>query len=144
MRYLLSLSAIVLFSCTSMKKQTNADTGAGNPLAGTTWTMSHIPGFELENTHKPVTLSFADTTDRMGGNTGCNGFGGHYKVSGTTLKMEKIISTKMACMPGMQTENKVMNAMMTADHYAITGDKLTLKQGEKVLAEYERSKKEQK
>jgi heat shock protein HslJ len=144
MRYLLSLSAIVLFSCTSMKKQTKSDTGTGNPLAGTNWTMSSIPGFDLEHTPRPVTLGFADTTDRMGGNAGCNSFGGHYMVKGSTLKMEKIISTKMACMPGMQTESRVMNVMMTADHYNISGDKLTLKQGEKVLAEYVRSKKEQK
>lgn len=144
MRYLLSLSAIVLFSCSSMKKQTKSDAAAGNPLAGTNWTMSSIPGFELENTRKPVTLSFADTTDRMGGNAGCNSFGGHYTVSGNTVKLDKIISTKMACLPGMETENRVMNVMRNTNHFTVSGDKLTLKQGEKVLAEYVRSKKEQK
>lgn len=144
MRYLLSLSILVLVSCSSMKKQSKGDTGNNNTLAGTNWTLSRIPDFTFENTRKPVTLSFADTTNRIVGNAGCNNFGGTYTVKGNTIKMEKILSTKMACLPGVETENKVMAAMVNADHFSIEGDKLTLKKGEKVLAEYSRSKKEQK
>jgi len=124
-----------------MKKQSKS-TGESNPLKGTAWTISSIPGFDIQQTNKPVTLSFADTTDRIGGNAGCNGFGGHYTIKGSTLKMEKIISTKKACIPGMETESKVMIALTTTDHFTISGDKLTLKKGDQVLAEYTRSKKE--
>lgn len=144
MRYLLSLSVLVLFSCSSMKKQSKSGADTGNSLSGTNWTISSIPDFTLQQTRKPVTLSFADTTGRMGGNAGCNNFGGQYEVKGNTLKLEKIISTKMACLPGMETESKVMNVLHSTDHFSISGDKLTLMQGQKVLAEYTRSKKEQK
>ncbi len=144
MRHLWLLSVILLVSCSSMKKQTKGDTGAANKLGGTSWTLSRIPDFEIEQTRKTVSLSFADTTDRINGNAGCNNFGGHYLVKGNTLKMEKVISTKMACIPGMETESKVITALVTTDHYKLEGDKLTLLKGEKVLAEYTRSKKEQK
>jgi heat shock protein HslJ len=144
MRHLLSLSIILLVSCSSMKKQPKSDTGAANKLGGTTWTLSGIPGFELEQTRKIPSISFVDTTDRVYGNTGCNNFGGYYFVKGNTLKLEKVISTKMACLPGMETETKVMTALVTADHFTLEGDKLTLLKGDKVLAEYTRGKKEQK
>lgn len=145
MRYLLSLSVLVLFSCSSMKKQAKkSGSDATNALAGTEWTITNIPGFTVEQTRKPVTITFADTTDRVFGNAGCNGFGGHYTVSGNTLKMSKIISTKMACIPGMETENRVMMVLSNADHFKVSGDKLTLLQGAKVLAEYSRGKKEEK
>ncbi len=144
MRYLLSLSVLLLFSCSSMKKQTKAGSATGDVLAGTAWTISSIPGFDLEQTRKPVTISFETATGRVFGNAGCNSFGGHYTLKGSALKMEKVISTKMACMPGMQTENKVMLILNNTDHFSISGDKLQLMQGDKVLAEYSRGKKDEK
>jgi heat shock protein HslJ len=144
MRYLLSLSIILLISCSSMKKKGKSSAGGSNPLKGTAWTLSRIPDFEPEATRKPVSITFADTTNRAFGNAGCNGYGANYTVKGNTIKLEKILSTKMACMPGMQTENKVMNVLTSVDHYTVSGDKLTLMKGEKVLAEFARDKKEQK
>lgn len=144
MRYLLSLSVILLFSCSSMKKQSQSDSGAKNALGGTAWTLTWIPDFELQQTRKAPFISFSDSTDRISGNAGCNGFGGHYSVKGNVIKLEKVISTKMACIPGMETENKVMNALSNVDHFTVEGDKLTFLKGEKVLAEYTRRKKEQK
>lgn len=144
MRYLLSLSILALFSCSSMKKQAKSGSEGNNPLTGTEWTLSRIPDFEPEQTRKPITITFSDTASKVYGNAGCNGFGGSYVVKGDALKLEKLISTKMACMPGMQTENKVMLVLTNTDHYSISGDKLTLMQGSKILAEYSRGKKEEK
>lgn len=145
MRYLLTLSIIILlFSCSAMKKKSKPAAGGANPLKGTAWTLNRIPDFELENTRKPVSIAFADTTNRVYGNAGCNGYGANYTLKGNTIKLDRILSTKMACIPGMQTENKVMNVLSSVDHYTISGDKLTLKKGEKVLAEFSRDKKEQK
>lgn len=138
----MSLSLLVLFSCSSMKKQTKM--AKGSPLAGTSWTISRISDFELEQTRRPVTLAFDDSLSRFGGNAGCNGYGGDYTLAGSSLKMGKIISTKMACIPGMKTEAKVMSVLQSTDRYRISGDRLVLMQGDKVLAEFSRGKKEQK
>lgn len=146
MRYLLSclaLSLLVWCSCASMKKQSKAGANNADPLAGTTWTLSTIPGFEAEKTPKPVTILFQDSL-RFGGNGGCNSYGGGYTLEGSSLKLGSVMSTKMACMPGMKTENKLFELFPQVDHYRISGDKLSLMQGEKVLAEFGRSKKDQK
>jgi len=146
MRYFLSLSAaLLLLACSSTKKQTaTAGTGNAFTLSGTSWTLHSLPGFQMEETRKPVTLDFSDTSDRISGFAGCNGYGGVYKVEGKTIKMEKIIATQMACSPGMQTENKVMDALMNADSYHVTAENLTLMKGGKVVATFSKSKKEEK
>lgn len=143
MRYLLSLSIILLISCSSMKKQSKPKAGS-NPLKGTGWTLSRIPDFELEKTRKEPSIYFNDSTSKVSGYTGCNGYGANYTLKGNTIKIGEILSTKMACMPGMKTENKIITVLSSTDHYTISGDKLTLMKGEKVLAEFARDKKEQK
>jgi len=142
MRFFISiftLSIIVLISCSSMKKKNRT---SSNKLAGTTWTIKSIPNFTLEKYRKVPTIAFMDTANRIGGNGGCNGFGGDYKVNGNKLKLEKIISTMMACMEGSKTENKLMQAFEQTDSYEISGDVLKLKKGSVVLAEFNRSKKD--
>ena len=144
MRYLVSvitLSTVILFSCSSMKKKGKTNSNA-NELAGTTWTIKSIPSFTLEKYNKVPTLTFMDTANKIGGNGGCNGFGGEYTVDGKKLKLEKIIATMMACMEGSKTENKLMQAYQETDNYEIVGDVLKLKKGTVVLAEFSRSKKD--
>ncbi|MFA6059330.1 MAG: META domain-containing protein [Taibaiella sp.] len=144
MRYLIALSVILLFSCSVLKNQAQSEPGNTNPLKGTGWILSRIPDFELEKTRKEPSIYFNDSTSRVSGYTGCNGYGASYTLKGNTIKIGDVLSTKMACMPGMKTENKVINVLGNVDNFSISGDKLTLKQGEKVLAEFTRDKKEQK
>ncbi|WP_118974506.1 META domain-containing protein [Taibaiella koreensis] len=147
MRYLLSCLALTLLvwcSCSSMKKQAKAGAGGGNSLAGTGWTLSSIPDFTPEKTRRPVTIIFEDSLSRFGGYAGCNSYGGSYTVEGTGLKLGQVVATKMACMPGLDTENKLYKIFDEVDHFRISGNKLTLMQGEKVLAEFTGGKKEQK
>jgi heat shock protein HslJ len=144
MRYLLSLSLLLLFSCSSVKNQ--ADAKKTNPvnLKGTSWMLSSVPDFKPEKLKKPVTLNFSDSSNKMGGYSGCNGYGGTYTVKGSELKMEEILGTLMACMPGMKTESKLYDALRNTDHYKVSGGKLILMQGTKVLAEFVPLKKEEK
>lgn len=144
MRNLLFLSVFVLFSCSMTKKQAKSSgSGANASLKGTEWTLNKIPDFTIETTRKPVTLTFSDSTTFYGF-AGCNGFGGNFTENGNNLKLEKIMATKMACMPGMDTENRIMQAMMTTEKYSISGNKLVLMKGETVLAEFTRGKKDEK
>lgn len=144
MRYLLSLSLLLLFSCSSMKNQADAKKVKPVSLKGTSWTLSTVPGFTAEKLKKPATLSFSDTSNRMGGFSGCNGYGGTYTVNGSELKMADILGTLMACMPGMKTESTLYKALNNTDHYKISNGKLVLLQGSKVLAEFVPLKKEEK
>lgn len=144
MKYLMSLSLLFLFSCSSMKNQADARKTVTSNLKGTSWQLSSIPAFKMEKLKTPVTLFFADSTNRINGYSGCNGFGGTYKVNGTALKMEDILGTLRACMPGMKTESTLYSALNNTDHYKVSDGKLVLMQGPKVLAEFVPYKKEQK
>lgn len=127
-----------------MKKTADAKSTKSSGLKGTSWTLSSVPDFKMETLKKTVLLNFNDTTNRMGGYSGCNGFGGEYTVNGNSLKMDKILGTMMACMPGMKTESKLYDVFRRTDHYKFSGANLVLLEGEKVLAEFAPAKKEQK
>ena len=145
MPYLFLASFALLFCCSASKKAANGNAGKPGKDAVTfeytTWELSAIPGFDLEKTTKPVTLTFLDSTKRIGGSAGCNGYGGNYTKSGNSIRLENIISTKMACIPGMKTENKFIQVMMETDGYELSGNKLMLKKEGRVLAELKESEK---
>lgn len=120
----LSLSAS---SCATWKKQrdsTHANTEV-TALEGSSWTLSSIPGVDLEETPKPVTLYFQEE-QRVGGHAGCNGFGGSYVQDGDKLSFSQMISTKMACMPGMATENAYMGALQKTTGFRVQDNQLLL------------------
>jgi heat shock protein HslJ len=144
MRYLLSLSLLLLFSCSSVKNQADAKKEKPARLKGTSWTLSSFPDFKMEKLKNTATLVFNDTSSRIGGYSGCNSYGGSFEVNGTSLKMKDILGTLKACMPGMKTESTLYNALNNTDHYKISDGKLVLMQGTKVLAEFVPLKKEEK
>lgn len=145
MRYLLLASFVLLCSCYASKNAANGTAGKPGKDAVTfeytTWELTSIPGFDMEKTAKAVTLTFLDSTKRIGGNAGCNGYGGNYTKSGNSIRLENIISTKMACIPGMKTENKFIQVMMETDGYELSGNLLKLKKENRVLAELKKSEK---
>jgi heat shock protein HslJ len=74
-----------------------------------------------------VTLEFAEN-GQLGGNGGCNSYGGMYEVQGSKLKILEIISTLMACANDqvMQQESQYFSALQSATGFEISGDKLTI------------------
>ncbi len=146
MRYLLLASVGLLLSCSATKKAAKgADGKDAVALEYNTWELSSIPGFEIEsNLSKKVTILFTDSTKRVSGNGGCNGYGGTYEMNGSKLKFGPLMATKMACTPGMKTEDKYMSALRETDNFEISGNKLMLKKGSTVLAELKKGTKTQK
>lgn len=143
MRYILSLSLLTLVSCASMKqKGKSSEASVSTSIKGTLWTVTRIPGFEMEKTRKPVTLYLSDTAARFSGNGGCNGYGGEYILNGDSLKLGEVLATMMACKPGSHTENKYFTVLRETNRYEISGDKMLLKNGKTTLAELTRSKKD--
>jgi len=74
--------------------------------------------------------------DRVSGATGCNTLGGGYEVTGARLRFGNLASTRMACVEEdrMRQETRFVNALERADRFAISGDTLTLFQGEVAVA----------
>lgn len=143
MRYLLSLSLFALVSCASMKqKSAGPESASAASLKGTVWTLSRIPGAEIEKTRKPVTLVLSDTSGHFNGFGGCNGYGGEYVLKGDSLKLGEVLATMMACKPGSHTESSFFKVLRSTNMYQISGNKLLLKNGTTTLAELTRDKKD--
>ncbi len=66
--------------------------------------------------------------DKIGGNGGCNSFGGTYTFDGTTLTVSNLASTEMACADNalMQQESAFTGALAQATGLTIDGDTLTI------------------
>jgi heat shock protein HslJ len=112
------VAAAALAACTS-----------GNSLAGTTWTLvsygdAASPTAAATGVETSLTFNKDGT---VGGNMGCNGFGGDYSVKGETITFGNLISTMMACEePRMSQETATFSIMNGDVAFAIDGSTLTL------------------
>lgn len=80
--------------------------GESAPNVQGAWKLDSIAGTPvLAGTNPTLTLG-AD--GHANGNGGCNGFGGAYTQSGTTLSFSQMISTMMACTRAGLTYEQVM------------------------------------
>ncbi|HEX5688561.1 MAG TPA: META domain-containing protein, partial [Roseiflexaceae bacterium] len=105
--------------------------GVASPLAGTTWQLESM-GDPAAPTpalaQPPVTLNFDSTKAEIGGNSGCNSYGGGYKVDGAKVTFSQIVGTLMACaeQPAMDQETQYLQALQKVSQFAINGDQLDL------------------
>jgi heat shock protein HslJ len=103
---------------------------AQEPLVGTTWTL------ESFHTADAVSSVLAGTTitavfgadGSVSGSAGCNRYFARYNVTGTTLSISSVGSTKMACgAPGvMQQEGNYLTLISQAKTVTINGNRLSL------------------
>jgi heat shock protein HslJ len=68
-----------------------------------------------------------DAEGRMGGNVGCNGFGGDYTVDGDTIEFGPIVSTMMFCEgPVGEQEGATLAVFQETAKFMLDGDMLTI------------------
>lgn len=100
------------------------------PLAGTNWTLeSFHTGDAVSSVLAGTTITAVFTRDgSISGSAGCNQYFASYTLSGTSLQISQVGSTKMACgAPGvMQQESSYLALISQAKTFAINGDRLTL------------------
>ena len=77
-----------------------------------------------EEKKKGPVINFDSSKRSVGGNTGCNVFGGSYTASRNTISMTDLISTMRACIEDgrMQTERELLDGLRRADTFEITND----------------------
>jgi heat shock protein HslJ len=101
-----------------------------DPLANTSWQLSAIQSDEGETpvvAGSTVTLEFA-AEGQVGGNGGCNTFGGTYQVQGDSLIFGELVSTLMACLDEQiqQQERQFLDALQSAQRFEVSADQLTV------------------
>jgi heat shock protein HslJ len=115
--------------------------GADATLKETYWKLTHlgqdaIPPITANQKEPNIILHTADS--RVSGSGGCNGIGGSYELNGDSLTFGRMISTMMACVNGMATEQAMQKALGQTRAYKITGQNLDLLDEEgKRLARFE-------
>lgn len=123
------LPAIALFA--GLTLTACAAPAAGPTLEGRSWTLTQLNGrpVRLAPGQQPPTLTFDAAKARVTGSTGCNSLSGSYRIQGDTILIEKVATTRRACMNGMDTEQPYVAALNQARQWKIAGDALTLSDG---------------
>lgn len=109
--------------------------GQGEQLTGSHWTLTSLNGAPLAEGSAPITLEFSSATE-VGGQGGCNGYGGNYSASANgSISFSQIVSTLMACEPQIIMENEAafFQALGAVTHYFVSGNSLTLDNGTQIL-----------
>jgi len=112
------------------------------PLATGDWRLLDINGIAAipnEIDRRP-TIRFSADSGRASGNGGCNSYGGQATISGTSLQVSRVISTKRACVDAAlnQQESRFFAALETVDHYSVSSDTLRLLRGSAVALRFVR------
>jgi putative lipoprotein len=77
-------------------------------------------------------------TGRATGSGGCNRMSGSYQLSGDRLSLGQMVSTMMACVEGMETEQAFLKALGQVNGWSITGRQLELEDAAgQVLARFD-------
>ncbi|HMQ04855.1 MAG TPA: META domain-containing protein [Pyrinomonadaceae bacterium] len=97
--------------------------------------------WELEATRslKPIGkgafIRFDGEKGSLGGDSGCNVFGGEYSREGNKIEIGDVISTMRACIEDdrMSIERELYDGLRSADRFEIRDDKLLLFKGTELL-----------
>lgn len=109
-------------------------------LEGTFWILTHLGGTEVElaeDSAQPHLVLEADS-NRAGGSGDCNRFSGGYEVDGSKLAFGQLAMTMMACIEGMDVDNRLAAALSDTKTFTVEGRQLQLVEaGGTVVASFE-------
>jgi heat shock protein HslJ len=83
---------------TAATRQASAPPGNSASLFGKRWVLTEMGGKQM-SAAKPY-IEFEEKSRRVSGDSGCNRFSGPFEMSGTSLKLSRLISTRRACLAG--------------------------------------------
>ncbi|WP_316355519.1 META domain-containing protein [Devosia sp.] len=125
-RILLALAAALSLSLTAV-----ADGESLATLVGTSWRLTQLDG---ESVAPAVTATLVISADSIGGNGGCNTYGGNIAATPTGIDITEVFSTLMAC-DNLEQEQAFLAALEAADAFAMAAGNLQLLENGTVLAE---------
>ncbi|MBA6152096.1 META domain-containing protein [Gelidibacter maritimus] len=146
MKYIFSLSVLVcflLFNCKSQMPPKEPSSTSETAFVGTKWVLTKLNGdvlnlskTELEQPY--IKLSSKD--NGIGGNGGCNSFGGTYILKDNQqIEFSQMMATMRYC-EGSSIENVFMSNLKKAVSYTITDGELTfVDENGYILASFEPS-----
>lgn len=109
------------------------------PLEDTDWKLTHLGDATVTSASEQQAAYFVLNSEnhRVSGSGGCNRLMGSYELNGDRLTFDQMASTMMACIKGMDTEKKFLDALGRVKSWKITGQQLSLSDAEgKVIARF--------
>jgi len=110
---------------------TPAPPDAAVRLLDTEWQLAEIRGHPAGTGagQKPVTLTLTRDGLRAAGFSGCNRYSGSYQLKGDQLHFSQMAGTRMACLEGMELEQKYLEALPQTVRFTMSGGELALYSG---------------
>lgn len=107
---------------------------APNPfaLANTKWTLMAMTQGGISQPVVAVAPTLEFQSDTLGGNAGCNSYGGAYKTQGEMITVSTLQVTVMACADEktMAQESAYLDALQNARTFELRGDVLKMTYGD--------------
>ncbi|MFT3947128.1 MAG: META domain-containing protein [Agriterribacter sp.] len=100
-----------------------------DPLLEKYWKLIELNGKPIDTAkqNKEPYIILKLFNNRFIGNGGCNNFSGNYTLPGNgRIELSQAISTRMACLNGMETETKLHQVLGNIDTYIISDDTLSI------------------
>lgn len=122
-------AAVLLTGCTAV-----VPAGPAASLNNTSWVVTEIQGEPTIPDFQP-TIDFG-AADEVGGNSGCNNFGGTYTLTGTEISFGELMMTAMLCTDNGrdQQETAFHAALKTVVSVRFAGDTVEMLDGDGAVA----------
>ena len=97
-------------------------------LTNTYWKLAELNGepAALGAGERELHMVLIGGENHVRGFSGCNRFTGDYTIEESQMKFSQMASTSMACMDGMEQEQRFLTALKETDHFEISGEELSL------------------
>ena len=141
-------TAILTLCMTACKMQNRTSNNASTEvsaekvnltLAGNHWKLFELFGNPVnadETNNKEPYVVFEKEDNRFNGDAGCNRIVGSYQIEEPDrIIFSQVVATRMMCI-NMETEDKFLQVINTADTYTIENDTLTLSHAQTPLARF--------
>ena len=125
------------------RHENGGDAGTQRRLENHRWVLESIGNRRTFAPIRGVFINFDREKRGVGGDTGCNVFGGSYTADRDTIRITDVMSTMRACEEGnkMQVERDLLDGMRRADRYRLDDDRLFLYQGTHLLLTFRGERK---
>ena len=113
---ILFVLALILTACSSTKPDLSGD-----------WKLVSYGDIANPTPALPdVDTSITFENGQMGGNVGCNGFGGGYSIKGDQMEFGPVMSTMMYCEAVAEQESSTLAVFQETASFVLDGDTLTI------------------
>ncbi|MEO7049396.1 MAG: META domain-containing protein [Ferruginibacter sp.] len=135
------VTCIILTACESTKNTTTASPATEVAALNGTWELNYITGpriaFNGLYPNKKPTIIFDIANKRIGGNAGCNSYGGELNAQAGKIDFSgPLFSTQMACVEGMLGETTYLQMLKRVNAFNVTDTTLNFMAGNLVLMRF--------